>query len=70
MCTVLLQIEPEPEASKPKELLIAMSSDRGLCGGIHSSVCKAIKAEINASANPENIAIVCVGDKSRAQLAR
>lgn len=64
------KIEPEPQASKPKTLLIAMSSDRGLCGGIHSSVVKMCKAELAESSNPDDIAIVCVGDKARSQLQR
>jgi len=64
------KVEATPLASQPKQLIVAMSSDRGLCGGVHSAVCKAIKAEINASPNPENIAIACIGDKARAQLAR
>uniref|UniRef100_A0A6A7FPB7 F-ATPase gamma subunit n=1 Tax=Hirondellea gigas TaxID=1518452 RepID=A0A6A7FPB7_9CRUS len=64
------KIEPEAVPNKPNQLIIAMSSDRGLCGGIHSAVCRIIKAEVAASPHPENIAIVCVGDKSRAQLSR
>ncbi|XP_018013149.1 ATP synthase subunit gamma, mitochondrial [Hyalella azteca] len=64
------KIEAAPVAEKPKELIIAMSSDRGLCGGIHSAVCKMVKAELAASPNPENIGIVCIGDKARAQLQR
>lgn len=45
-----------------------MSSDRGLCGGIHSSVAKAIRTDIQS--NLENTKIVCVGDKSRSILSR
>jgi len=63
------KVECAPEPAKPKQLIIAMSSDRGLCGGIHSSICKLIKAEMEASKEPENIAIVCVGIKARGQLA-
>jgi len=61
------QAEVAPIESKPKKLIIAMSSDRGLCGAIHSSVCKAIKNEL---AEGGDAAIVCIGDKSRAQLGR
>lgn len=64
------KVEPEPQASKPKTLLIAMSSDRGLCGGIHSSVVKMVKAELLESSSPDDIAVVCVGDKARSQLQR
>lgn len=60
--------EVEVPEGKPKHLHIAMSSDRGLCGGIHSAVVKAIRAEVTA--NPDDAAIVCIGDKSRSMLAK
>lgn len=57
-----------PETStESKKLYIAMSSDRGLCGAIHSGIGRAIRSELQAD---PNIKIVCVGDKSRAILAR
>merc|ERR550519_2142212 len=59
-------------AAAGKELYVAMTSDRGLCGGVHSSICKTIRNELLAM--PEgglaNVGIICVGDKSRAQLSR
>merc|ERR1711899_25612 len=33
----------EDEAPAKKELYVALTSDRGLCGGIHSSICKTIR---------------------------
>lgn len=63
-----IKAEVKGEEEKPKELIVACSSDRGLCGAIHSSICKHIKAELAADAS--NAAILCIGDKSRAQLAR
>lgn len=53
-----------------KELYVALTSDRGLCGAIHSSICKAIRSELNEKPSLENVGIICVGDKSRAQLSR
>ena len=47
-----------------------MTSDRGLCGGVHSSICKTIRAELLEKPNLDNVGIICVGDKSRAQLSR
>merc|ERR1712071_55001 len=58
----------EPEEKK-KRLLVAMTSDKGLCGAVHSSICKAIKLEMKENPQGE-VKIVCVGDKSRAQLRR
>jgi len=59
------QAEVAAQDDKPTKLVVAVSSDRGLCGAIHSSVCKHIKGM-----EAEKLAIVCIGDKSRAQLQR
>ena len=53
-----------------QELYVAITSDRGLCGGVHSSICKTIRNELLEKPNLDNVGIICVGDKSRAQLAR
>ena len=58
------------EGGSPKVLHVALTSDRGLCGAIHSSICKKIKAELAEAGNPEDHGVICVGDKSRAQIAR
>ncbi|KAJ1679396.1 atp3 gamma subunit of the F1 sector of mitochondrial F1F0 ATP synthase [Spiromyces aspiralis] len=55
----------EPEA--PRELLIAASSDKGLCGGIHSSISRFCRKYINE--HPET-SLVVIGDKVKAQLQR
>ncbi|KAF8802028.1 ATP synthase F1 gamma [Phlegmacium glaucopus] len=67
----------------PNKLFIVISSDKGLCGGIHSSVSKATRRAINnvadsplagASANDFTVdassPIMIIGDKSKAQLSR
>lgn len=68
----------------PNKLFIIISSDKGLCGGIHSSVSKATRRALNnaedsplatASANDSTVdadasSIIIVGDKSKAQLQR
>ena len=54
-----------------KELLIAMTSDRGLCGAVHTGVARSIRNDLLArQGSTENTKIVCVGDKSRAILQR
>ncbi|XP_054163665.1 ATP synthase subunit gamma, mitochondrial-like [Oppia nitens] len=58
------------EAPKVGTLLIAMTSDRGLCGGVHSAVAKKIRAVMKTDENAANIKIVCIGEKSKAMLAR
>merc|ERR1711993_223895 len=62
------QVQAEPEEGK--ELYVAITSDRGLCGGVHSSICKTIRNELLEKPNLDNVGIICVGDKSRAQLSR
>ncbi|KAJ8958586.1 hypothetical protein NQ318_016307 [Aromia moschata] len=52
----------------PQKLVIAITSDRGLCGACHTSVARHIRTELNK--DNQNIKVVCVGDKSRAILQR
>ncbi|KAI8087640.1 ATP synthase F1, gamma subunit [Gilbertella persicaria] len=54
-------------AEDGKVLYIASSSDRGLCGGIHSSVSKATRKAIAEDPASE---LVILGDKPKAQLSR
>ena len=67
----------------PNKLFIVISSDKGLCGGIHSSVSKATRRAFNnavdspladASVNDATVdassPIMIIGDKSKAQLSR
>jgi len=63
------EVVPE-EKEAPKELYVAMTSDRGLAGAVHTSICKQIRAELATKANPDNVKILCVGDKSRAFFQR
>ncbi|CAJ0834321.1 1860_t:CDS:2 [Entrophospora sp. SA101] len=57
--------------TKPTEegntLVVTVSSDRGLCGGIHSSVSKASRKLIDENSSSQ---LVVLGDKAKAQLAR
>merc|ERR1712112_477478 len=61
--------EVASDKEAPKELYVAMTSDRGLAGAVHSSVSKAIRADI-ADKDLSNVKILCVGDKSRAFFTR
>lgn len=61
-------IRQDPNDTDEKKIVIAVSSDRGLCGGIHSQLAKAIRLQL-AEAKGET-KIVCVGDKQRAILSR
>uniref|UniRef100_A0A8C7CHD4 ATP synthase subunit gamma n=1 Tax=Oncorhynchus kisutch TaxID=8019 RepID=A0A8C7CHD4_ONCKI len=55
-----------PEGVANKHLLIGVSSDRGLCGAVHSNVAKAIKAKIaTLTGEGKEVMVVNVGDKLR-----
>ncbi|XP_043944298.1 ATP synthase subunit gamma, mitochondrial isoform X2 [Protopterus annectens] len=63
--------EIKPPEDKDKHILIGVSSDRGLCGAIHSSVAKTIKSEVSTlSKSGKEVKIVGIGDKLRALLHR
>ncbi|GAA5811694.1 hypothetical protein MFLAVUS_005135 [Mucor flavus] len=58
----------ETKAAEDSKLLyVATSSDRGLCGGIHSSVSKATRRAVEQ--HPDALVAV-LGDKPKAQLGR
>lgn len=59
--------EPE-EVACDKTLLIVVSSDKGLCGSIHTQVSKAARKRIEELGG--NVNVVAVGDKVKAQIAR
>lgn len=67
----VFQHAPAEDAGKRK-LFIVISSDKGLCGGIHSSVTKATRRIIAAGENgvQADSPIMVIGDKSKAQLSR
>ncbi|XP_050510563.1 ATP synthase subunit gamma, mitochondrial [Diabrotica virgifera virgifera] len=60
--------EIQPLADVPQKLVIAITSDRGLCGAVHTSVSRYIRTELGK--DDQNIKVVCVGDKSRSILQR
>lgn len=50
--------------------MIALTSDRGLCGGVHSSVSKRIKAHLEKESDLSKVKIITIGDKAKAMLGR
>lgn len=60
-----------PEDKTAKHVIIGVTSDRGLCGAIHSNVAKAIKSEIaNLTSAGKEVMVINVGDKLRGLLYR
>ena len=64
--TVFEEAETKPLDDK-KTLLVVASSDKGLCGGIHSGLSKATRRVFQQYPNSD---IVVLGEKAKAQLAR
>lgn len=58
------------EEDKPNHLLVLISSDRGLCGAIHSSIAKAIRADLSEADSSLNHKLVICGEKVKAILMR
>ena len=67
--TVFDEAETKPlEGENPKTLLVICSSDKGLCGGVHSGLSRAARKMMEQ--HPGNYDIVVIGDKSKAQMSR
>ncbi|WEW58740.1 atp3 gamma subunit of the F1 sector of mitochondrial F1F0 ATP synthase [Emydomyces testavorans] len=64
--TVFENAETKPLENK-KTLFVVASSDKGLCGGIHSGLSKATRRMMEAQPDAD---IVILGEKSKAQLSR
>lgn len=56
------------EGENNKDLIVVCSSDRGLCGAIHSSLSKTVKKISKQNSSTTQIAII--GDKAKPQIAR
>ena len=66
--TVFEQAETNPmESEGKKTLIVVASSDKGLCGGIHSGLSKKVRRMMLEN---ENADIAVIGEKSKAQLSR
>ncbi|BFZ55908.1 atp3 gamma subunit of the F1 sector of mitochondrial F1F0 ATP synthase [Savitreella phatthalungensis] len=57
----------ETKASEGKTLFIVASSDKGLCGGVHSQLSKATRKALDEKPDAD---LVVLGDKAKAQLQR
>lgn len=61
-----------PDADVEKNLTVAVTTDKGLCGGINTAVAKYSRATVSAVATGEGkiAEYVVVGEKGRSQLVR
>lgn len=60
--------EERTENETAPTLIIACSSDRGLCGAIHSSISKLARRTVAEA--PGSHVVIVLGDKAKAQIAR
>lgn len=66
--TVFENAETKPlDAEGKKTLIVVASSDKGLCGGIHSGLTKQVRRML---VNMGDVDIAVIGEKSKAQLSR
>jgi len=66
----LIQKDEQGQIKERGTLIIALTSDRGLCGAVHSGIAKRAKLMMAEEKNPEKIQIVTIGDKAKAMLVR
>lgn len=65
---VFTNAETKPlDAEGKPALLVICSSDKGLCGGIHSGLSRAVRRMLEEDSNME---LVVIGEKCKAQLSR
>ena len=64
-----LQRKQPIEASEPTEVIVPITSERGLCGGTNSSVVREIKLHAGKK-DQSKFEILCVGEKGQAALIR
>lgn len=58
----------QTEHKSTKTLLVPITTDRGLCGGINSNLIRELRAEIGR--DRQRYSIVCIGEKGAQALAR
>uniref|UniRef100_A0A8R1HX16 ATP synthase subunit gamma n=1 Tax=Caenorhabditis japonica TaxID=281687 RepID=A0A8R1HX16_CAEJA len=66
-------IDPNVEGAQKeeptKQVLVLVTSDRGLCGAVHTSIVKEAKNILNNVGN-KDVRVVAIGDKARVGLQR
>lgn len=60
--------ETKPLETEKKTLLVVCSSDKGLCGGVHSGLSRAVRRM--TAEKPQHYDLVVIGEKAKAQLGR
>lgn len=67
---VIMQRKTQALGLGNKTMIVPITSDRGLCGGINSGIVREVKYKINHSANRNNFQIFCIGEKGTSAFMR
>jgi F-type H+-transporting ATPase subunit gamma len=67
--TYLQRKAPSSDFHEASEVIVPLTSDRGLCGGINSSIVREIKAYVKDK-NRGKIKIIPIGEKGAAAMTR
>ena len=62
---VLDKAEVVGEERSGNHLFVVVSSDRGLCGSVHSNLARTIRPLMEERGSSDNTYFVCIGDKVR-----
>ncbi|KAK0399791.1 hypothetical protein QR680_003214 [Steinernema hermaphroditum] len=60
----------EGQQATKKKLLVLMTSDRGLCGAVHSAIAKEAKNILRNKTSETEYKLVIIGDKAKAAMGR
>ena len=64
---VFKEAETKPLEGDKKTLIVVCSSDKGLCGGIHSGLSRTVRRMLESD---PNVHLAIIGEKCKAQLSR
>ena len=56
--------------AEPRELIVPLTSDKGLCGAINSGIMRDVRSYVETRPNRSKISIFSIGDKGTSAMAR
>merc|ERR1712198_441031 len=63
-------VDVEQDEKAPNRLVLAITSDRGLCGAVNSSIVKQVREDIDTRPANADSKVIAVGEKAKALLQR
>jgi len=67
---IIMQRKTQALGHGNKTVIVPLTSDRGLCGGINSGIVREVKYRISHSPNRSNFQIFCIGEKGTSAFIR